>query len=120
MTACCGLRPVSCFSDSRSGASARCWSSSARCMRPSGPRPPIALALQFRFLDTFGRLLRFLVLIRVPLVVLIVAAAFGPLGLGPGASLLGGILDVSTAWGIAATTAACLVLAFACGTQINM
>ena len=34
--------------------------------------------------------------------------------------MLGGILDVPAAWGIAATTASCLVLAFACGTEVNM
>ena len=82
--------------------------------------PAVALALQFRLLDTFGRLLRFAFLARVPLIVLVTIAAFGPVGLGPAASLLGGILDVPGAWGIAATTASCLVLAFACGTEVNM
>jgi hypothetical protein len=82
--------------------------------------PALALALQFRLLDTFGRLLRFVFLARVPLIVLTLVAVFGPIGLGPAASLLGGILDVPSAWGIAATTASCLVLAFACGTQVNM
>ena len=82
--------------------------------------PAIALALQFSMLDTFGRLLRFVFLARVPLIVLAAIAAFGPIGLGIAASLLGGILDVPAAWGIAATTASCLVLAFACGTEINM
>ena len=71
-------------------------------------------------LDTFGRLLRFVFLARVPLIVLAAIAAFGPIGLGIAASLLGGILDVPAAWGIAATTASCLVLAFACGTEVNM
>ena len=82
--------------------------------------PAIALALQFRLLDTFGRLLRFVFLARVPIIVLAVVAAFGPIGLGLAASLLGGILDVAGVWGIAATTASCLVLAFGCGTQINL
>ena len=82
--------------------------------------PALALALQFRLLDTFGRLLRFAFLARVPLIVLTATAVFGPIGLGVAASLLGGILDVPGAWGIAATTASCLVLAFACGTQVNM
>ena len=82
--------------------------------------PAIALVLQFRLLDTFGRLLRFVFLARVPLIVLAAIAAFGPIGLGPAASLVGGILDVPGAWGIAATTASCLVLAFACGTEVNM
>ena len=82
--------------------------------------PAIALALQFRLLDTFGRLLRFAFLARVPLIVLTAIAVFGPIGLGLAASLVGGILDVPGAWGIAATTASCLVLAFACGTQVNM
>ena len=82
--------------------------------------PALALALQFRLLDTFGRLLRFVFLARVPLIVLTAIAVFGPVGLGLAASLLGGILDVPGAWGIAATTASCLVLAFACGTQVNM
>jgi hypothetical protein len=82
--------------------------------------PALALVLQFRLLDTFGRLLRFVFLARVPLIVLAAIAAFGPIGLGPAASLAGGILDVPGAWGIAATTASCLVLAFACGTEVNM
>ena len=82
--------------------------------------PAVALALQFWMLDTFGRLLRFVFLARVPLIVLAAIAAFGPIGLGIAASLLGGILDVPAAWGIAATTASCLVLAFACGTEVNM
>ena len=56
--------------------------------------PAVALALQFRLLDTFGRLLRFVFLARVPLIVLAAIAAFGPIGLGLAASLLGGILDV--------------------------
>ena len=82
--------------------------------------PAVALALQFSMLDTFGRLLRFVFLARVPLIVLAAIAAFGPIGLGIASSLLGGILDVPAAWGIAATTASCLVLAFACGTEVNM
>ena len=82
--------------------------------------PAVALLLQFRLLDVSGVLARFLVLTRVPMAILLAVAAFGPIALGPSASLLGGILDVPTAWGVTAVTAAALVVAFACATQINL
>ena len=82
--------------------------------------PAAALLLQFRIVDLTGVMLRFLYLARVPLLVLLIAAAFGPVALGPAAGLLGGIIDVATPWGIGVLTAACLVLAYACVTPIAL
>jgi hypothetical protein len=76
--------------------------------------------LQFRLLDLIGVALRLLYLARVPMLVLLIAAGFGPIALGSAAPLLGGILDVPNATGIAVVTVAATVLAFACVTQINL
>jgi hypothetical protein len=82
--------------------------------------PALAILLQFRLVDLAGVMLRFLYLSRVPLLILSVAAAFGPFALGPAAGLLGGIIDVASWWGIAVLTATSLVLAYACGTQVSL
>jgi hypothetical protein len=82
--------------------------------------PSVALLLQFRLLDLTGVMLRFLYLARVPLLVLGAAAALGPVALGLWPGLLGGILDVASARGIGVLAAACVVLAYACVTQISL
>jgi hypothetical protein len=79
-----------------------------------------AVLFQFRFLDMIGIALRLVSLARVPVIVLLITAAFGPVALGPLSRLLAAILDVPTPWGIAVVTAAASVLAFACATQINL
>ena len=82
--------------------------------------PAVALLLQFRLLDTTPLMVRFLYLARVPFVMLVMMAAFGPIALGPAADLLGGILVAGNLTGVAVTTAAAAALLFACGTQINI
>jgi len=82
--------------------------------------PAIGFLLQFRLLDQIGLMLRFAYLARVPFVVLVIMAAFGPLALGPIIGLLGGILVASNFTGIFVTTVAAIALLFACGTQINV
>jgi len=76
--------------------------------------------LQFRLLDLIGVALRLLYLARVPILVLLIAAGFGPIALGTASPLLGAILDVPNPTGIAIVTVAAIVLAFACVTQINL
>ena len=80
----------------------------------------LALVLQFFTLKITGVMLRFLYLARVPLLILFATYAFGPIALGPGISLLGGILDIGSAWSMGVLVAAGLVLAFACATQTNL
>jgi predicted acylesterase/phospholipase RssA len=82
--------------------------------------PALGFLLQFRLLETSGLMLRFLYLARVPLIILLVLATFGPIALGPAVDLLGGILVASNFIGIFWTTAAASALVFACGAQINI
>jgi hypothetical protein len=82
--------------------------------------PAAAFLLQFRLLDTSALMVRFLYLARVPFLVLVVMAAFGPIALGPAVDLLGGILVATTLTGVAVTTTAAGALLFACVTQINL
>jgi hypothetical protein len=82
--------------------------------------PAAAFLLQFRLLDTSALMIRFLYLARVPFLVLVVMAAFGPIALGPAVDLLGGILVATSLIGVAVTTAAAGALLFACVTQINI
>ena len=80
----------------------------------------LGLLLQFRLLDLIGVALRLLYLARVPILILLIAAGFGPIALGTASPLLGAILDVPNATGIAVVTVTSIVLAFACVTQINL
>jgi predicted acylesterase/phospholipase RssA len=82
--------------------------------------PAVALLLQFRLLDTGTLMLRFLYLSRAPLIILLLLAALGPIALGPGIALLGGIMVAGNITGVAVTTAAAIAVLFACGTQINV
>ena len=75
---------------------------------------------QFRLLDLAGVALRLLYLGRVPILVLLIAAGFGPLALGTASPLLGAFLDVANPSGIAIVTLAASVLAFSCVTQMNL
>jgi predicted acylesterase/phospholipase RssA len=82
--------------------------------------PGAAFLLQFRLLDLMGLMLRFLNLARVPVLILVIAAAFGPAALGPAVDLLGGIIVVGNFIGIFLTAFSTMCLLFACGTQINL
>ena len=82
--------------------------------------PAAAFLLQFRLLDTSALMVRFLYLVRVPFISLVIMAAFGPLALGPGADLLGGILVAGNTVAVAATAAAAVALLSACSTQVSL
>ena len=82
--------------------------------------PAVGLLVQFRLLDTGSLMVRFLYLARVPFLVLLIMAAFGPFALGPAVDLLGGILVATNLTGVAVTSAAAVALLFACVTQINI
>jgi hypothetical protein len=80
----------------------------------------VGLLAQFYLLGTGTLLLRFLYLSRVPLLILLVLASFGPVALGPAVDMLGGILVAGNITGVAVTTAAAMAVLFACRTQINI
>lgn len=82
--------------------------------------PAAAFILQFRLLDTSALMIRFLYLARVPFLALVFMAAFGPIALGPGADLLGGILVAGNTVAVAVTAAAAVTLLSACTTQVNI
>ncbi len=83
--------------------------------------PALAFILQAWLGGDVPLILRFIYFVRVPLVSLLIIAAFGPLAFGPGKALLGGILEVEGgARAVLLITFAALLVSAACLTQINL